>query len=353
MVYAANLTTQVLFDRLQGDLQRLQSRFADSVSEVANGKHANLADLLGGSGAPLFGLKAAAAHADGQIDRVGIVETRLTMMQAALQHSRGVTDTFDFRRVLDDATNTAGFGVLVRQAATDGIDQVLSTMNAAVNGRFLFSGQAVDQAPMRQTNGMIAAVQGVVASHVGAAGGQMTTTAQVDSLLAEIASMFDDTYPNPALHFSGEVYQGAPDASADLSFSDGNGRRITYGAKATEAGVRDLLEGLHLFAAVQRGDGQMNEQAYRHFAGAAVATLDRSTAGIVGIEARLGLVQTDTASFREDQQASLLVLQNRIAAIEDADPTEAATSLASLETQLQASFLATSRILRLSLASVL
>ena len=64
-------------------------------------------------------------------------------------------------------------------------------------------------------------------------------------------------------------------------------------------------------------------------------------------------MQADTTSFREEQRASLLILQSRISAIQDADPTEAATNLASLETQLQASFLATSRILRLSLANVL
>ena len=165
--------------------------------------------------------------------------------------------------------------------------------------------------------------------------------------------MFDDTHANPALHYSGQIYRGAPDATDDLSFSDGNGRRITYGAKASEGGVRQLLEGLHLFAAVQKDDGQMSETAYKHFAGAAVGTLDASTAGIVAIEARLGPVQADTTSFREEQRASLLILQSRISAIQDADPTEAATNLASLETQLQASFLATSRILRLSLANVL
>jgi flagellar hook-associated protein 3 FlgL len=353
MLNNVHLTTQVLFSRLQSDLQRLQGRFADSVGEVSNGKRANLADLLGGSGAPLFGLKAAVTHANGQIDRIGIVETRLSVMQSALRNSRSVTETFDFRRVLDDATNTAGFGGLVQQAASAGIDQVLNSLNASVSGRYLFSGQAVDQAPMQQTNGMIAAVQGVVASHVTAAGGQITSTAQVDSLLAEVASMFDDSHANPALHFSSQIYQGAPDTTNDLSFSDGNGRRITYGAKASEPGIRDLLEGLHLFTAVQRNDGQMSETAYRRFAGAAVGKLDQSTAGIVAVEARLGLVQADTTSFREEQQASLLVLQNRISVIQDADPTEAATTLASLETQLQASFLATSRILRLSLANVL
>jgi flagellar hook-associated protein 3 FlgL len=353
MLTNVNLTTQVLFNRLQTDLERLQTRFADSVGEVANGRRANLADLLGGSGAALFGLKAAVTHADGQVDRIGIVETRLAVMQSALSKTRSVTENFDFRRVLDDATNTAGFGALVRQAATDSIEQVLSTMNASVSGRYLFSGLAVDQPPMQQTNGMVAAVEGVVAAHVTAAGGQITTTAQVDGLLAEVASMFDDTHANPALHYSGQIYQGAPDATDDLSFSDGNGRRITYGAKASEAGVRQLLEGLHLFAAVQKDDGQMSETAYQHFAGAAVGTLDASTAGIVAIEARLGLVQADTTSFREEQRASLLILQSRISAIQDADPTEAATNLASLETQLQASFLATSRILRLSLANVL
>ena len=206
---------------------------------------------------------------------------------------------------------------------------------------------------MKQPNTMLAAVESVVASNVSAAGGRIETAAQVDSLLAEVASMFDDTNANPTLNFTGQIYQGAPDASADLSVSDGNGNRLVYGAKASEEGVRTLLQGLYLYAAVQKADGQFGAAAYKRFAGATVDMIDDGVAGVVSIEARLGLVQRNIESFREEQQASLVILQGRITGIENVDPTEAATTLAQLETQLQASFLATSRILRLSLANVL
>ena len=166
-------------------------------------------------------------------------------------------------------------------------------------------------------------------------------------------SMFDDTHADPALRFTGQIYQGAPDATEDLSVDDGTGRAITYGAKASEDGIRTLLEGLHLLAAVQKNDGQFGDAAYRRLATATVGMIDTGSNKIVGIEARLGLVQSDTASFRTEQQATAALLETRISALQDADPYEAATKLASLETQLQASYLATSRILRLSLANVL
>lgn len=352
MISNANLTTQVLFGRLQRDLDGLQSRFADRVGEVSSGKRANLADLLGGSGAPLFGLKASAEQARGHMERIGIVETRLSVMQSSLQRVRNSTEGFDYRKIQDDFTNTAGFGVLQRQAAETSIEQVLSAMNVAVDGRYLFSGLAVDQPPMDQGNAMLAEVETVVATHVAAAGGRIDTGAQVDALLAEITSMFDDTHANPALRFSGQIYQGAPDASPDLSFDDGTGRSITYGAKASEGGIRTLLEGLHMLAAVQKEDGQFSDAAYRRFADATVSRIDSGKVGIIGVESRLGLVETDIDTFREEQQSALFILEGRISAIQDADPTEAATKLASLETQLQASFLATSRILRLSIANV-
>ena len=351
MLGNANLTTQVLFNRLQSDLGRLQGRFADRVGEVATGKRADLADRLGDSAAALFGLQASTSQARGHIDRIGLVETRLSVMQSSLQSVRGVADGLEYRKILDGAANTAGFGALQKQAATEGIARVISTLNAAVDGRYLFSGLAVDVAPMQQDNGMLAEVETVVASHVAAAGGRIDTPAQVDALLAEVGSMFDDSHPNPALRFTGQIYQGAPDATADLAFDDGTGRAITYGAKASEGGVRALLEGLHLLAAAQKDEGQFSDAAYQRLAEVTVGKLDSGTNAITGIEARLGLVQRDTATFREEQQASIAVLERRISALQDADPTEAATKLASLETQLQASFLATSRVLRLSLAN--
>jgi|GEM_PF-6017813 len=353
MLGNGNLTTQVLFNRLQTDLGRLQGRFADRVGEVASGKRADLADRLGDSAASLFGLRASLTHSGGIIDRMGIVETRLAVSQTSLQNVRATAEGLNYRQILDDAVNTPVYGTLQKQGATDAIAKVLSTLNTAVDGRQLFSGLAVDTPPMIQENTMLAEVETVIAAHVTAAGGQIVTDAQVDGLLAEIASMFDDTHANPALHFSGQIYQGAPDATADLAFDDGTGRPITYGAKASEDGPRALLEGLHLLAAVQKSEGQFGRDAYRRFAEATVAKLDSGTVGVVEIEARLGLVQSDTARVREEQQAASVVLGNRIADLQEADPVEAATKLAALETQLQASFLATSRILRLSLANSL
>lgn len=351
MLGNANLTTQVLFNRLQTDLGRLQGRFADRVGEVATGRRADLADRLGDSAAPLFGLQASATQARGHLERIGLVETRLSVMQSSLQHVRDVADGLDYRKILDDVGNTSGFGTLMRQSATEGIARIASSLNAAVDGRHLFAGLAVDTPPMRQDNTMLAAVEGVVASHVTAAGGRIETAAEVDALLAEVGRVFNDSHADPALRFTGQLYQGAPDATPDLSFDDGSGRAITYGAKASEGGVRDLLEGLHLLAAVQKDDGQFSDAAYRRLAEATVGRIDRGSNRITGIEARLGLVQADTASFREEQQATVVVLERRISALRDADPTEAATRLAALETQLQASFLATARILRLSLAN--
>ncbi|MCA8926758.1 MAG: hypothetical protein KDC18_01725 [Alphaproteobacteria bacterium] len=353
MLGNANLTTQVLFSRLQSDLDRLQGRFADRVGEVASGKRADLADRLGDSAASLFGLQASLTKAQGHRDRIGVVDTRLNVMQSALQQVRGLTGGLEYQKILDDVANTPTFGALQKQAATEAISRTLSTLNAAVDGRSLFSGLAVDTPPMRLDNAMLSDVETVVATHVAAAGGRIETAAQVDALLAEIGSMFDDTHADPALRFTGQIYQGAPDATEDLSVDDGTGRAITYGAKASEDGIRTLLEGLHLLAAVQKNDGQFGDAAYRRLATATVGMIDTGSNKIVGIEARLGLVQSDTASFRTEQQATAALLETRISALQDADPYEAATKLASLETQLQASYLATSRILRLSLANVL
>lgn len=351
MLATPHLSTQALFSRLQTDLGRLQGQLAERAGEVATGKRADLADRLGGAAAPLFGLQGRMAQARGHIDRTGIVESRLSVMQAALQQARGVAGGINYRSILDEAANTPALGGLQKQAATQGIGRILSALNASAGGRYLFGGLAVDTPPMQSADGMLAAVEGAVARHAAAAGGRIETPAQADALLAEIASMFDDSHPDPTLRFTGRLYRGAPDTTPDLSFDDGSGRAITYGAKASEDGVRALLEGLHLLAAVQKGDSRFGDAAYRRVAEATVGRIDAGVAGIVATEARLGLAQNDAAAFREEQQGAIAILEGRIGALQDADPAETAAKLAALETQLQASFLATARILRLSLAN--
>jgi flagellar hook-associated protein 3 FlgL len=197
--------------------------------------------------------------------------------------------------------------------------------------------------------GVIGAVIGDAAA---AAGGQLDV-GDIAGLLADLDAVFDDSHPDPTRRFSSALYQGSPAAEPDLAGQLGEDARITYGLKASEQAFRDILQGLHMLAAVQYGDPVMTEAAYREFATAAAERLQEGLGRLIDLAARTGQNQALVATNQERLDVARDLYNRQIVELERRDPYEAATLLMTLEKQLEASYLVTARMNELSLTSYL
>jgi flagellar hook-associated protein 3 FlgL len=196
---------------------------------------------------------------------------------------------------------------------------------------------------------VVAAVIGDAAT---AAGGQIDV-GDVAGLLAELDAVFDDSHPDPTRRFTDAFYQGSPAAEPDLVGQLDEDGRLTYGVKAEQAAFRDIMQGLHMLAAVRYGDAEMTEAAFRDYATAAAERLQQGLGKLVDLAARTGQNQALVAANQERLEVAKDLYNRQIVELEERDPYEAATMLTALEHQLEASYLLTARMNELSLTSYL
>ena len=115
-------------------------------------------------------------------------------------------------------------------------------------------------------------IDAVIGDAAAAAGGQIDS-GDVPGLLAELDTVFDDSHPDPTRRYTTAFYQGSLATEPDLVGQLDEDGRITYGLKANELAFRDIVQGLHMLAAVRYGDAAMTEAAYRDYATAAAERL--------------------------------------------------------------------------------
>jgi flagellar hook-associated protein 3 FlgL len=240
--------------------------------------------------------------------------------------------------------------VQISAAAT--LETVVRHLNTSVSGRFLFSGTLVESKPMVTGAAPTGIVGSVVSDAATTAGGQIGVT-DVAGLIADLDAVFDDSHANPAWRFSSAFYEGAPASEPDLAGQLDENTRITYGLKANDPGFREVMQGLHMLAAVRFGDAVMTEAAYTQFAEAAVAKLQQGLGRMIDLAARTGQNQARVADNLDRLEAARNLYNREIVELERRDPYEAATLINALEQQLEASYMVTARLSQLSLVEFL
>jgi len=346
------IATIVAARRMQHDIGRLQERLATAGREVATGMKADVSGELRGRTSILLGFRDAHARTERYLESGATLTMRLDTMQLAMSAIRDTSEPLALETLAavgrEDVTSLRN----LQTSAAAALDGVLRQLNVGIAGRYLFGGTLVDQPPMVDGPGPAGVIGAVIADAATAAGGQIDV-GDVPGLLADLDGVFDDSHPDPTRRYSTAFYQGAPAAEPDLAGQLDEDGRITYGLKANEAAFRDIVQSLHMLAAVRYGDPEMTEAAYRDFATAAAERLQRGLGQLVDLAARTGQNQALVAANQERLEIAKDLYNRQIVELERRDPYEAATILTTLEQQLEASYLITARMNELSLTSYL
>jgi flagellar hook-associated protein 3 FlgL len=346
------VATIVAARRMQHDITRLQQRLSIVGQEVATGMKADVSGELRGRTSILLGFRDAHARTERYLESGATLTMRLDTMQLAMSAIRDTSEPIALETLAavgrEDVTSLRN----LQTAAAAALDGVLRQLNVAIAGRYLFGGTVVDQPPMVDGPGPDGVIAAVIGDAAAAAGGQIDV-ADVAGLLADLDAVFDDSHPDPTRRYSTAFYQGSPAAEPDLVGQLDEDGRITYGVKANEAAFRDILQGLHMMAAVRYGDPEMTEAGYREFATAAAERLQRGLGRLVDLAARTGQNQALVAANQERLDVARDLYNRQIVELERRDPYEAASLMTMLEQQLEASYLITARMNELSLTSFL
>ncbi len=321
------------FSRLNAAISSLKSQSEEARIEIVTGRAADLKQALGG------------AIGGAQLLRKSIDEVSAYQFAATRALGRASAAQITLARAADQAgalgpeilsalgrADETSLGVAADQAKLD-LNNAISSLNQRYEGKAMFAGDATDSAPLADAETLLTDIRAIFA---GAA-----TPAQLQTDL-------DFYFNDPAGGFATTIYQGGAGDAPRVEVA--NGEVIAYSAKADEPAIRDLLRSLSSIVVA----GEQAPSPDRNMAlEAASSRLIEAGNGVTEIRARIGVSE-------ERMQAALDRLEFEATALSAAyndrtarDPFEAASRLQQLESQLQASFVLSSRISQLSLVNFL
>ena len=349
------------------NLRRLENDLAVKGQEVSTGKPKDLGKEIGPALKDLLALRSAFKKDESYLASINVFERRADIMTSAMSGIESAAVQLQSVLVTNvpDASQTVG---AVGVSADALLATVVSNLNTTLEGRFLFSGAAIDQPALTEIN-TPSALTGLSPQDVidGILDGTAYTPAQpaafVGYTAAEAAAAitrFDEVFdgtnagaPAPLNDFSFErTFFGGVVGGPDVSVRIDATTTRDYGVSAEETAFRDLMQGAMMLQSVDLV-AMANTPAYEPYV---TAALDKMSAGLDGLRsemAELGGVQQEAETRKAVLQAQKVVLNEQINALENVDQLEAQTRFTEIEKQIEASYAATVRLSRLRLSNFL
>ena len=289
----------------------------------------------------------------GNVGPLVLIDSRLQRIAARETVQRSVADLFGTAQTaLDKLAGMAGASRdrLINVAGLDassealtqagdtaraGLAGMISALSVAVAGRTVFSGGATDRGPLPDTDSLLAAVRSHLAGAVTA-----------DDVIAGIEDFFD----TPGGAFESAIYAGAASITpADTALGVVAAPLPTAADPAIRGMLREaVLAAMLAEPAVIADLGQRRELALR-----AVGRQAEATGQLVALRGTLGETEArlDESLIRLGQERDTL-LRSRDALI-GVDAFEAASRLEETRARLEALYMVTARVARLSLTEYL
>lgn len=321
----------------------LSQRLDKAGQEVSTGKHADMYRALGPRSAETLAVRAQLTRLDGFVQSNNALARKLESGTNALSDIRASAQA-----VIDVALQSSSSGQIsgsLQQSAQMALEQIIGTANRSHAGEALFSGIDTDRAPLQPFDevnpGSGQSPRAMVEALIGAG---PSSAADAKALAGALADAFAPTTGD----FEGTFYNGTPATTPDrlMARIDEN-ETITYGVQANDAGFTELLRGLSMLATVDISQFA-DAGAAEAWLGEAVSAMSGGSDALLQAETRLGAQQARLDSVMEAQAGKRDLYTGQINAIENVDPYEAATRLTELQTQLEASYMVTSRLSKLS-----
>ncbi len=343
-------STLAMSTALRHSLMAMQTDVTRSRQELVTGRHADMADSLGLALRRTISLGGARQMTQAIIDSNQLVSARLDTTQTALAAlSRGAQT---MRQTLIAAANDGGDRQAIATQAMAALGNLISTLNNGDGSSFVFGGVNSGQPPINDyfANPPSPNKAAFDAAFVTAFGFSQNspavasiTPAQMQSFLSgPMASLFDA---------SGWSANWSHASDQPLRSQIGVGQTIDTSLTANDPAMRKLA--MAYAAMSDLGAANMSADTFKTLLQSATQTIDASVGLLTKAQATVGVMQSAVSTSNDRMSIQISLLQSQIADLESVDPTEAATRVNSLTTQIETSYALTARIAQLSLTKYL
>jgi len=329
---------------------RAQFRLATAQTELVGGRKADMPGSLGLRLEQSLALRLELGRNATFTDTNTLTSARLDATQASLSSLR--TQAEAFIDTLIASRDGANGPAIASSAARRSLDAMTASLNISVDGAYIFSGietgkpaiagyfAATPSIPRQSTASAFTSAFGAAQ---GSPGTELISAGQMQAFLdGPMTSLF----ASPAWETG---WSGASDQVVVSRISAGE--QIDTSVSANEAPFRKLAEAFTMVADL--GVETLGRGAYAAVVDRAVQTAGEALAGMVLIEAKVGLAQQSVAAADTRHAAFSDLLRTRLAELESVDPAEAAMRVTAHMTEVQVAYAITARINGLSLFNFL
>lgn len=308
------------------NITQMRAQIADRAQEATTGLQADLvAHLDGQLDQALIGDQAIRENTEDQT-RLQLREIRLSIQDSTMTAVRGLSEGLQLEMAAATGLSDVARQDAVASTAKQALSDVLLRLNARHGERFLFSGDATSTAPFADADTLLSDLKTIAAG-----------AADEADFAAQVQTYFDD----PAGGFQTSFYQGAQTASDPDA------------VLANQEAFSDVLQGLAVLALANRNEGIAFAQPGNSALDQALDRLERGRTGLVTTQSEVGLRQASLETEQAVLQREETLLTAAFRDLAGKDQYEAATQLKDLETNLEASYILTSRLSNLSLLNYL
>ncbi len=207
----------------------------------------------------------------------------------------------------------------VNISAANALETVQNLLNTSLNGRLLFAGDAVQDAPMTDTTTPNTNVQAEIAAWIAGTQDSATTIANINA--------FTDAQIGLS---AGLAAAGTTTVRVD------DGLTVDYTVKANNQGFTNILKGLAIAANLDFNSADVD--GYWDLYDTAMSLIDTGARALDIDVANLGLAANAMESAATRHEQTKVVMQDMIGKVEDVDTAEVLTRLQNMQTQLEISY---------------
>lgn len=300
----------------------MREQIAQASQEAVTGRYSNLSQALDGRVGKAMLARQAIDDITNERNRIDLRSSRIDLTDrslASVYDSTQSVDT-DLQSALarEDAFST---GVAGRQARA-ALDKVFTSLNVRFGDRFLFSGDATSTQPFGSPEDLMNDIRDIAATSTDAA-----------TFKTAVQSYFDD----PAGGFHTNIYAGA-DTSSDPD-----------NVLGIDPAIKDVLVGLAVASLASPSESiQLVDDNPEILQFAATKLTDGKTS-VTALRGAQGIISESLVRDKDALFMEEAIVTENFNALTARDQYEAATQLKQLQTNLEASYMLTTRLSNLSL----
>lgn len=340
---ASSISTFAINQAMRYQMMRLQVDLARNDKELSSGRVADRGLALG----VRTGFSVALSRDVDRLENIkasnGLVQLRLTATQESLGTANGAAQSFlaTTTTALTDTVKPS----IVAQEARSLLNTLHATMNAQVDGAYVFAGTNTDVQPLADFTDPASTARQDFEAFFQASFGFGTSDPQTAAITGAEMTQFIGDY---AAHLEGAGWLEWSTASDETVVSRVSlNETIETSVSANEVSIRRLAAATG--ATLAMIELPLGNEAENALLASVVAITGDASAEVTEIQARIGIVEGRVAASNGRIDTQIDMFKKSQLDLTGVDPYEASTRITALLTQIEISYSMTARMQQLTL----